>query len=67
MKIPHASSIVACIDGYQMTLKGKTGAWPCSPRAFPTFEHIRHFRAPCSSVRQFADKEGERLGVSREP
>src|SRR5262249_56794849 len=25
IKIPHASSIVACIDGYQMTLKGKTG------------------------------------------
>ncbi|MDE2612170.1 MAG: tripartite tricarboxylate transporter permease [Burkholderiales bacterium] len=25
MKIPHASSIVACIDGYQMTLAGKTG------------------------------------------
>lgn len=25
MKIPHASSIVACIDGDQMTLKGKTG------------------------------------------
>ena len=25
MKIPHASSIVACIDVYQMTLKGKTG------------------------------------------
>ena len=25
MKIPHASSIVACIDGYQMTRKGKTG------------------------------------------
>ncbi|HEV6967004.1 tripartite tricarboxylate transporter permease [Roseateles sp.] len=25
MKIPHASSIVACIDGYQMTVKGKTG------------------------------------------
>src|SRR5512142_1467779 len=25
MKIPHASGIVACIDGYQMTLKGKTG------------------------------------------
>ena len=25
MKIPHASSIVTCIDGYQMTLKGKTG------------------------------------------
>jgi len=25
MRIPHASSIVACIDGYQMTLKGKTG------------------------------------------
>ena len=25
MKIPHASSIVACIDGYQMTLKGETG------------------------------------------
>lgn len=25
MKIPHASSIVACIDGYAMTLKGKTG------------------------------------------
>ena len=24
MKIPHASSIVACIDGYAMTLKGKT-------------------------------------------
>lgn len=24
MKMPHASSIVACIDGYQMTLKGKT-------------------------------------------
>src|SRR5262249_61466963 len=25
MKIPHASSIVACIDAYQLTLKGKTG------------------------------------------
>ncbi len=25
MKIPHASSIVACIDGYQMNLKGQTG------------------------------------------
>src|SRR3954470_3188386 len=25
MKIPHASSIVACIDGYQMTLQGRTG------------------------------------------
>ena len=25
MKIPHASSIVACIDGYKMTLKGRTG------------------------------------------
>jgi putative tricarboxylic transport membrane protein len=25
MRIPHASSIVACIDGYQMTVKGKTG------------------------------------------
>ncbi|HTT13369.1 MAG TPA: tripartite tricarboxylate transporter permease [Burkholderiaceae bacterium] len=25
MRIPHASSIVACIDGYQMTLKGRTG------------------------------------------
>src|SRR5437764_2016257 len=25
MKIPHASSIVACIDGYAMTLKGQTG------------------------------------------
>jgi len=25
MKIPHASSIVACIDGYQMTLNGRTG------------------------------------------
>ncbi|MBE7942056.1 MULTISPECIES: tripartite tricarboxylate transporter permease [Ramlibacter] len=25
MKIPHASSIVACIDGFQMTLNGKTG------------------------------------------
>lgn len=25
MKIPNAGSIVACIDGYQMTLKGKTG------------------------------------------
>jgi len=25
MKIPHASSIVACIDGYQMTTKGRTG------------------------------------------
>ena len=25
MRIPHASSIVACIDGYQMTLKGKAG------------------------------------------
>lgn len=24
MKIPHASSIVACIDGYQMRLNGKT-------------------------------------------
>ncbi|KAJ8138219.1 hypothetical protein OY671_008567, partial [Metschnikowia pulcherrima] len=26
MKIPHASSIVACIDGYQMNSKGKTGS-----------------------------------------
>src|SRR4051812_8209493 len=25
MKIPHASSIVACIDGYAMTVKGQTG------------------------------------------
>ena len=25
MKMPHASSIVACIDGYQMTLQGRTG------------------------------------------
>ncbi|KPF69536.1 hypothetical protein IP84_05930 [beta proteobacterium AAP99] len=25
MKMPHASSIVACIDGYQMTLKGRAG------------------------------------------
>src|SRR5205807_10082377 len=25
MKIPHAASIVACIDGYQMTLNGKCG------------------------------------------
>jgi putative tricarboxylic transport membrane protein len=25
MKMPHASSIVACIDGYQMTLNGKCG------------------------------------------
>ena len=25
MKIPHAASIIACIDGYQMTLKGRTG------------------------------------------
>ena len=25
MKIPHAASIVACIDGYAMTLKGQTG------------------------------------------
>lgn len=25
MKIPHAASIVACIDGFQMTLNGKTG------------------------------------------
>ncbi|HEY8051013.1 MAG TPA: tripartite tricarboxylate transporter permease [Ramlibacter sp.] len=25
MKMPHASSIVACIDGYQMNLNGKTG------------------------------------------
>jgi TctA family transporter len=25
MKMPHAGSIVACIDGYAMTLKGKTG------------------------------------------
>ncbi len=25
MKIPHASSIVACIDGYQLTLEGRTG------------------------------------------
>ena len=25
MKMPQASSIVACIDGYKMTLKGKTG------------------------------------------
>src|SRR5262249_58679570 len=24
MRIPHARSILACIDGYQMTLKGKT-------------------------------------------
>src|SRR3954467_6940119 len=28
MKIPHASSIVACIDGYQMTLQGRTGLAP---------------------------------------
>src|SRR5512140_721403 len=25
MKMPHASSVVACIDGSQMTLNGKTG------------------------------------------
>src|ERR1700759_5772501 len=25
MKTPHASSIVACVDGYQITLKGGTG------------------------------------------
>jgi len=25
MNIPHASSIVACIDGYKMTLKGQSG------------------------------------------
>jgi putative tricarboxylic transport membrane protein len=25
MKIPHVSSVIACIDGYQMHLKGKTG------------------------------------------
>jgi TctA family transporter len=25
MRMPHASSIVACIDGYAMNLKGKTG------------------------------------------
>jgi putative tricarboxylic transport membrane protein len=25
MKMPHASSIVACIDGYQLNLKGRTG------------------------------------------
>jgi putative tricarboxylic transport membrane protein len=25
MRIPHASSIVACINGYQMTLQGRTG------------------------------------------
>ena len=25
MKIPHGSSILACIDGYQMTLGGRTG------------------------------------------
>src|SRR3569833_4274975 len=25
MRMPHASSIVACIDGYEMTLRGKTG------------------------------------------
>src|SRR3569623_572167 len=25
MRMPHASSIVACIDGYQMNLPGKTG------------------------------------------
>lgn len=25
MRMPHASSIVACIDGYKMTLKGRTG------------------------------------------
>ena len=34
MKIPHASSIVACIDGYQMNLKGKTGL-ACSRPACP--------------------------------
>jgi putative tricarboxylic transport membrane protein len=34
MKIPHASSIVACIDGYAMTLKGQTGL-RCSPPASP--------------------------------
>jgi putative tricarboxylic transport membrane protein len=46
MKIPHASSIVACIDGYQMTLKGKTGValftagvscWPGSLRCSATW------------------------------
>src|SRR4051812_42526158 len=25
MRIAHESSIIACLDGYQMTLKGKTG------------------------------------------
>jgi TctA family transporter len=25
MRMPHASSIVACLDGYEMNLKGKTG------------------------------------------
>src|SRR3954452_8596396 len=25
MKIPHARSIVGCIDGYALTLKGRTG------------------------------------------
>ena len=30
MKIPHASSIVACIDGYQMHLQGRTGLAPVS-------------------------------------
>jgi len=37
MKIPHASSIVACIDGYQMTLKGQTDMG--RPRAFTNTSH----------------------------
>src|SRR5438105_14414837 len=35
MKIPHAASSVARIDGYQMTLKGKTGVAQCTA-ALPT-------------------------------
>lgn len=34
MKIPRQRAMVACIDGYAMTLKGKQG-WPCSPPGSP--------------------------------
>ena len=42
MKIPHASSIVACIDGYQMTLNGQDG--PCALHRRRLELHRRHGR-----------------------
>jgi len=50
MKIPHASSIVACIDGYAMTLKGQTGS-RSSPRASPASSAARSPSWCCRSSR----------------